>query len=289
MRIAVHKYIDIAYLKRYDLSMRNTLSRLVLFSFLVINILSSCSKSYVDFDNMDLLKKEKRDLYTVLSVDYSDDESLIDIDQVTLGLNNYFQNYIGIDSNIDHFRLVILPDENEVIDFKSRNSSASTFCKKRIIFLLDFYNLEKELYEKYGPAPKDILLTAFTHEYTHNLAYQNINNYKNVVFEAMSVFCSWIDFRVEPYKKYDNPGLENSILRIYSKKKLSKLEKSGLYSIDKKEIEDELAFFLYFLHSIQNYEAIHDIMTTSNLGKTLSGYNDEFHMDYYRWISSFIL
>ncbi|MCP4178774.1 MAG: hypothetical protein GY756_13495 [bacterium] len=269
--------------------MKITLSRLLPFSLLVIYILSSCSKSYVNFDNMDLLRKEKRDLYTVLSVDYSDDESLIDIDQVTLGLNNYFQNHIGIDSNIDHFRLVILPDENEVIDFKSRGSSASTFYKKRIIFLLDFYNLEEELYEKYGPAPKDILLTSFTHEYTHNLTYKEIYNLNYIIFEAMSVFCSWIDFRVEPYIKHDNPDLENCILRIYSKEKLSKLEKSGLDSIDKKEIKDELAFFLYFLHSIQNYEAIHDILTTSNLGKTLSEYNDKFHIDYYRWISSFIL
>ena len=244
--------------------------------------------SSVNWNELENLKHEDRGAYTIISVDYSDENDLLVMDKIASGMKNYFRDILNLKLNRDLINVVILPESNDILSFEKQGSSATTFYKKNIIFLMDFYNLGDDFYEKYGNPPQDILYTAFTHEYAHVLLYQNVSSFKNVVFEAISVFSSMIDFSTPSYSFYDNNDIHNSINRRYSPEKLQELIDKRSASFDLKKDESYLAFLMCYFHEIGEYGYLTELMKSDDLKKSLRNYDSYIYDDYINWIKNYL-
>ena len=154
--------------------------------------------------------------------------------EIKKNMQEYFINYIETDVYTDPISLYILPMKNKVINFKDHGSSATCTPHKHKIFLLDFYNLDTEIIQKYGNPPKDILYSAFTHEMCHCLISKKIkvNNDMNEVF---SVFCSYINFKNSKFEFYNNEDLSYDINKCFSMEIMKEIKLEGFKNINLKK------------------------------------------------------
>lgn len=222
-------------------------------------ILSSCSSWKIE--NLTIYKSINIYKFFVYTESTSNYIYFKDFENIEKNIRIFFNEKLELKLNEGMYKLAILPLKNEVINFASQGSTATCNPDEKLIILADFYNFPKEIYEKYGEPPKDILITAFTHELTHCLTlWQNSFGFSGKMQEALAVFSSYIDFRNTDYKNFNtNSDLRNDLIRYYTKDRIELLLNSNL---DLLEINNtrELDLFITYLHLSKKYDHFKEIL-----------------------------
>lgn len=225
---------------------------LVLLIFLVA-VLSGCRT--IKPENISKLMQKKYENFTLYYQDITPEKQVKDYDTITNNMHLYLKDKLKLKAEKPSFGVVVLPLENDVVDFQKRSTNACTDYKN--IYLIDMYNLSKELYEQYGEPPEGIANDSFSHELAHLFTHDVIDySKKNVIRpeEMLSVCFSYIDFTSASYQLVEN--FNEVIQNNFTDNHMAQLKEKGLAAFRNAKDDRSMSIFLAFLHNRERYEDI---------------------------------
>lgn len=231
---------------------------------LSVFVLSSCASWKLE--NLSKYNSTNLNKFVVYTENTNNYEYLLDIENIEKNLRVYLEEKLGLELNDEIITLAILPLDNEVIDFEKQKSTATSSPSKQVILLADFYHVSDDISALYGEPPKDILITAFTHELTHCLTlWQNKFGFSGKMEESFAVFTSYIDFRDEKYRCFTtNSDLQDDIKANYTEERIESLLSNNLENIETKKTM-ELEIFITYLHLTGKYDYIKELLFCKNM------------------------
>jgi hypothetical protein len=250
----------------------------------------SASCGTINKENLKKLKCKDFKNYTLYYVEEIPVRQIKDYDTIVDNMYNYLAGKMGFNFNKPHFNLAILPIENDVVQFKKRDTNACTDYEN--IYLIDMFNLGEEIYQEYGEPPEGIANDAFSHELAHLMTNGIIDfKKKNKIRpdEMHAVSFSFIDFTTTEFKLRDD--IEETIKANISEEHFKSLNEDGLVSLKNASTDRSLAVFLLYLHVKEDYgkiitfleaESVEDFIKKVNWGKT----DDE---SFLKWLSEYIV
>jgi hypothetical protein len=257
---------------------------IVLFSA-IICFFTSCDT--INEENLKKLKCEDFENYTLYYEEEIPSKQIKDYDAIVDNMYNYLTEKMGFSFEKPHFNLAVLPIENDVVQFRKRDTNACTDYEN--IYLLDMFNLGEEIYQKYGDPPEGIANDAFSHELAHLMSHGIIDFKKNNKIRAdemHAVSSSFIDFTTTEFKLHDD--IEEVIKNNISAEQIKSLNEYGLRSLKNASADRSLAVFLLYLHVKEDYgkiitfleaEGVEDFIRKVDWGKA----DDELFIKWLNW------
>ncbi len=225
----------------------------LVFSIFLITALSGCRT--IKAENIIHLMQKEYENFTLYYQDIIPEKQVKDYDTISTNMHLYLKEKLKLKAVKPSFGVVVLPLENDVVDFQKRSTNACTDYKN--IYLIDVYNLSKELYDQYGEPPEGIANDSFAHELAHLLTH-NVINYskKNVIRpeEMLSVCFSYIDFTSTNFQLVEN--FSEVIQNNFTDNHMAQLKKKGLAAFRNAKDDRSMSIFLAFLHSRERYDDI---------------------------------
>lgn len=267
--------------------MKIKVSCIILFS-LMICIFSSCGR--IKEENLIKLERKDFESYTLFYKEVIPTKQIKDYDVIVNNMYFYLNNKMKLDFEKPHFNLAILPIENEVVQFKKRNTNACTDYEN--IYLIDMFNLSEEMYKQYGEPPIGIANDSFSHELAHLMTHGIIKYNKNNKIrpnEMNSVSFSFIDFTTREFKLRND--IKDVIKYNYSDEQYNGLKKDGIISLKNASKDRILAVFLLYLHANEEYSKILTFLEAKNLEDFIKKVNWDKQNDkeYLEWLNGFLM
>jgi hypothetical protein len=263
--------------------MKIKISRVFLF-FLMICIFTSCGT--IKKENLKKLKSKNFENYTLFYEETIPDKQIKDYDIIVNNMYFYLTTEMGLDFEKPHFNLAVLPIENEVVNFKKRNTNACTDYEN--IYLIDMFNLSDEIYEKYGEPSEGIANDAFSHELAHLMTHCVIDYKKNNKVrpnEMNSISFSYIDFTATEFKLCND--IADIIKNNYNEEQYKNLKEDGLISLKNASNDRRPAVFLLYLHMNKEYGKITTFLEAEGLEDFIKKVNWDKNDEelYIEWLS----
>ena len=261
--------------------MKTKLSCIILFS-LMLCVLTSCGT--IKKENLKKIESKDLENYTLFYEEVIPTKQIKDYDIIVNNMYFYLTKKMGLDFEKPHFNLAVLPIENEVVQFKKRNTNACTDYKN--IYLIDMFNLSEEIYKEYGEPPVGIANDSFSHELAHLMTHGVIKYKKNNKVrpnEMNSVSFSFIDFTTTEFKLRND--ITDVIKNDYSEEQYKKLKEDGIVSLKNASKDRTLAVFLLYLHANEEYSKIITFLEAKSLEDYIKKVNwdkqdDELYMEW---------
>lgn len=261
--------------------------RAILLIPLLICVFTSCRT--IEKENLKLLKSKEFVNYTLFYNETVPEKQIQNYDKITDNMYLYLTTKMGLDFEKPHFNLAVLPIENDVVDFRKRNTNACTDYEN--IYLIDMFNLPEEIYQEYGEPPEGIADDAFSHELAHLMTHSVIKYKKSNKLrpeELNSVSFSYIDFTVTEFRLLND--ITDIVNNNIGERQLEQLKEEGLISLRNATGDRTLAVFLLYLHTREEYGRILTFLEANSLKDFIekANWNKDDDRLFIQWLNEYM-